>query len=150
MADEKPSGALSQLSALRDRLAAANPEFEAAARMEREAEVFCDKVRTDLKSHRLALGLHQNELAERVQLSQSAISKIENGRGDLNLKTVFRIAAALGFNPVVAFTSSTTHAVEAPATTSETAALVEAVQEDLIRQIPDIVQNAAIRLATIG
>jgi len=72
----REQGALSQLGALRDHLASSNPEFAAAALVEREAEALCDRIRTDLKSHRLALKLNQQELAERVDLSQSAISKV--------------------------------------------------------------------------
>lgn len=93
---QEKKSALSQLGALRNRLAAADPNFKAAAEVEREAETFCDKVRTELKAHRLALGLDQHELANRMEFSQSAISKIESGRGDLTLKTVFRVAAAMG------------------------------------------------------
>jgi transcriptional regulator with XRE-family HTH domain len=144
-------GALSQLSALRDRLSAADPRFNAAAQMERDAEAFCDKVRTDLKVHRLAIGLNQKELADRIEVSQSAISKVESGRGDVGLKTVFRIADALGLKPVMAFASTAHAAAEAHPPLAEmaakTAAVADAVQEDLIRKIPDIVQEAVARVA---
>lgn len=149
----RKAGALSQLGALRNRLASASPEFAAAAQLEHDAETFCEKVRTELKTHRLQLGLNQTELAERLGLSQSAISKIENSHGDLNFKTVFRIAAALGLNPVVAFASASHAIADTNAGTAESeqyaataAALVGAVQEDLIRQIPEIIQGAAARL----
>ena len=145
--------ALSQLGALRDRLAAVDTRFQAAAQMERDAEAFCDKVRTDLKLHRLAIGLNQKELAERVDVSQSAISKMESGRGDLNLKTVFRIADALRLKPVMGFASAAPHAAAAEghapvaAAAARAAAVAGAVQEDLIRKIPDIVQEAVARAA---
>ena len=104
-------GLLSQLGALRNRLAAADPGFNAAARVERDAEALCDEVRSDLKAYRHTLGVSQKELAERVELGQSAISKIESGRGDLSVKTVFRVAKALGLRPVLAFAPAT-HAAE--------------------------------------
>ncbi len=143
-------GLLPQLGALRNRLAAADPRFNAAAGVERDAEALCDEVRSDLKAYRDTLGVSQKELAKRVELGQSAISKIESGRGDLSLKTVFRMANALGLRPVLAFAPAT-HAAEdhpSPAETSTaTAALASAVQEDLIRKIPDIIQEAVARLA---
>jgi len=148
--ERKNAGLLSELGALRSRLAAADPKFNAAARIEREAEALCDEVRSDLKAYRHTLGVSQKELAERVELGQPAISKIESGRGDLSLKTVFRIAEALGLRPVLAFAPAA-HAAEerllAAETATATAALASAVQEDLIRKIPDIVQEAVARVA---
>ncbi|RBP01259.1 helix-turn-helix protein [Roseiarcus fermentans] len=141
-------GALAQLGALRDRLAVADPAFDAAARVEREAEAFCAKVRADLKADRLASGLSQKDLADRIEVGQSAISKIESGRGDLSLKTVFRIARAMGLRPVLGFAPAHS-AAEAPRRLPDPAAvaLAGAVQEDLIRKIPEIVQEAAARVA---
>jgi len=144
-------GLLSQLGPLRNRLAAADPRFDAAAKVEREAEAFCEEVRNDLKAYRLALGVSQKEIAEKVELGQPAISKIESGRGDLNLKTVFRIADALGLRPVLAFAPAAHAAAERPPaaeTAAAAAAVASAVQEDLIRKIPDIVQKAIARVAS--
>jgi transcriptional regulator with XRE-family HTH domain len=101
--EKENEGLLSQLGALRDRLADANPRFKAAASIERDAEAFCEKIRSDLRSHRIALGVSQKELAGRLELGQSAISKIESGRGDLSLKMVFRLAEALGLESAYAF-----------------------------------------------
>jgi transcriptional regulator with XRE-family HTH domain len=149
MRENKNEGLRSQLGALRNRLAAADPKFNAAARVEREAEALCDEVRSDLKAYRHTLGVSQKELAERVELGQSAISKIESGRGDLSLKTVFRIADALGLRPVLAFAPAAHGAEErlAAEAVTATAALASAVQEDLLRKIPDIVQEAVARVA---
>jgi transcriptional regulator with XRE-family HTH domain len=143
----KSKDALSQLDALRDRLAAADPRFKAAAQLERAAEIFCDKVRTDLKERRLALNLNQKELGEQVDFSQSAISKVENGVGDLSLKTVYRVAAALGLNPVLSLTPAAKESEAAHISQAEAAALADAVKNDLIREIPAIVQEAVARLA---
>jgi transcriptional regulator with XRE-family HTH domain len=149
---EKDQGALARLGSLRDRLAGADRRFAIAARVEREAEAFCDRIRADLKACRLASGLSQKELADRIEVGQSAISKIESGRGDLSLKTVFRIAEAIGLKPVVAFASAYSE-TEAPRRPPDAAAaaLAGAVQEDLIRRIPEMVQEvvkeAAARVA---
>ena len=141
-------GALSQLSALRGRLAEDDEAFAQAARLEADAERFCELIRTELKSRRLKLGLRQSELAARLDLSQSAISKAEGGGGDLSLKTVFRIAAALGFSPMVSFAPTAGEAQEpAEPPMSSTEALAHAVMDDLARRVPEIVQEAAARLA---
>ena len=86
------AGALEQLSALRERLALADPGFSDAARVEQDAEAFCQNIRDDLKRYRLDKGFHQRDLARLLDLSQSAISKVENGKGDLSLKTLYRLS----------------------------------------------------------
>src|SRR5574337_2111936 len=144
-AENRNEGLLSQLGALRNRLAAGDSKFNAAARVERDAEALWDAVRSDLKSYRHTLGVSQKELAERVELGQPAISKIESGRGDLSLKSVFSIADALGLRPVRAVAPAT-HAGE-ERLPAAAAALAGAVQEDLIRKIPEIVQEAVARVA---
>jgi transcriptional regulator with XRE-family HTH domain len=143
---QEDEDALSQLGALRDRLAAADPKFKAAVQLERAAEVFCDKVRTDLKAHRLALGLNQKELGKLIDFSQSAISKVENGGGDLSLKTLFRVAGALGLNPILSLASAAKDSEATHLSHADAAALADAVKRDLIREIPDIVQDAVARL----
>jgi ribosome-binding protein aMBF1 (putative translation factor) len=55
--------------------------------------------------HRGALGLTQQELAERVGTSHSAISRIESGRHRTSVVTLQRIAHALGVRLVVGFES---------------------------------------------
>ena len=143
---QKDKDALSQLDGLRHRLAAAHPRFKAAVQLERTAEIFCDKIRTDLKERRLALGLNQKELGDRIDFSQSAISKVENGGGDLSLKTVFRIAEALGLTPVLSLAFASNDSKATHISHAEAAALADAVKKDLIREIPSIVQDAVARL----
>ena len=55
--------------------------------------------------HRAALGLTQQELAERVGTSHSAISRIESGRHRTSVATLQRVAQALGLRLVVGFQS---------------------------------------------
>lgn len=48
-----------------------------------------------IQKYRIAQGLTQENLAERVDLSVSYISEIENGKKRPSLKTLEKIAAAL-------------------------------------------------------
>lgn len=91
------------VQALRRRLAAENPEFAGAEKEEAGASAFCVAVRKTLERHREERHLQQNDVAAYMNMTQSAISKIENGRGDIGLRTVHRYARALGLRPVVLF-----------------------------------------------
>jgi transcriptional regulator with XRE-family HTH domain len=55
--------------------------------------------------HRLAQGLTQKELAERMGTSHSAISRIESGQHATSAETMRRLAAALGLRFVQGFES---------------------------------------------
>jgi DNA-binding XRE family transcriptional regulator len=61
---------------------------------EAEAEAFC--LAECLKEQRRLAGLTQEELANKIGTKKSYISKIENGRADIQLSTLFRIFAGLG------------------------------------------------------
>ncbi len=49
-----------------------------------------------LKDERKKAGLTQEQLAERIGTKKSYISKLENGHGDIQLSTLFRIFNGLG------------------------------------------------------
>jgi ribosome-binding protein aMBF1 (putative translation factor) len=53
--------------------------------------------------YRLDHGLTQKELAERIGTSHSAISRLESGQAAITLKTMKRIAEALGGRLVIGF-----------------------------------------------
>lgn len=55
--------------------------------------------------HRAALGLSQEELAERMGTSHSAVSRIESGRHKTSVETLRRLAHALDLRLVVGFES---------------------------------------------
>jgi ribosome-binding protein aMBF1 (putative translation factor) len=55
--------------------------------------------------HRAALGISQEELAQRVGTSHSAISRIESGRHKTSVDTLQRLAHALEVRLVVGFES---------------------------------------------
>ena len=89
-----------------DRTAATVPGFADALREEAEHLAFCREMRSDLKRLRKSMGVTQRELAARMEMSQSAVSRIENAGGDLGLTTLRRYAGALGMQPVMCFTLS--------------------------------------------
>jgi phasin family protein len=113
MSDEKESGAqrkgLGGIRAISEDLSKEIPEYANAARVEAKAEAFCQTVRSKLRAERNARGLDQQHLADRLDLSQSAVSKIEAAEGDLGLKTLYRYAAALGLEPTVQFAHRDQH-----------------------------------------
>jgi ribosome-binding protein aMBF1 (putative translation factor) len=53
--------------------------------------------------YRLDHGLTQKELADRIGTSHSAISRLESGQAAITLKTMKRIAEALGGRLVIGF-----------------------------------------------
>jgi transcriptional regulator with XRE-family HTH domain len=55
--------------------------------------------------HRMALGLSQAQLAERMGTSHSAISRIESGQHRTSVATLQRLAEALELRFVVGFES---------------------------------------------
>lgn len=86
-----------------DRIAAENPEFGEALDQERAAYQICAAVRDQLRQLRKTLDVTQAQMAERLDMSQSAVSKIENGAGDIGLASLARYAQALGAWPAVSF-----------------------------------------------
>ena len=66
---------------------------------ERETEAFC--LAQTLKEERLKAGLTQEELAEKIGTKKTYISRLENGKSDVQLNTLFRIFEGLGKRVVV-------------------------------------------------
>lgn len=61
---------------------------------EAEAEVFCLAER--LKEERLRAGMTQQQLAERIGADKGYISRIENGKADVQFSTLFKLFQGLG------------------------------------------------------
>ena len=61
---------------------------------ENDAQLFC--LATTLKEERLKAGLTQKELAERIGTKKTYISRLENGKADVQVNTLFRIFDGLG------------------------------------------------------
>ena len=98
--------AVSDLRALRQKLRDEVPGYDDAVVLEHAADAFCQSVRRTMKALRKQAHVDQNELGKRMNLSQSAVSKIEIGQGDIGLKSIFRFGQALGMRPVVVWVPS--------------------------------------------
>lgn len=63
---------------------------------------FLLKVGSNIKKYRKKIGLTQSDLAAEYKddfISKQTISKIENGKRNLTLTTILRLANALGVEP---------------------------------------------------
>ena len=61
---------------------------------DKETQAFCPAA--TLKEERLRAGLTQEQLAERIGTKKTYISRLENGKADVQLNTLFRIFEGLG------------------------------------------------------
>mgnify|MGYP003296100032 FL=1 len=61
---------------------------------DKETEAFC--LAQTLKEERKRAGLTQEELAEKIGTKKTYISRVENGKVDVQLGTLFRIFEGLG------------------------------------------------------
>ena len=61
---------------------------------DRDTETFI--LAEHLKEERLKAGLTQEQLAEKIGTKKSYISRLENGKADVQLSTLFRIFEGLG------------------------------------------------------
>lgn len=155
------SDAVAGVRAMQSRLAQGNPEFARAVDLESKAENFCRNMRADLRQEREKQGIDQAELGKMLDLTQSAVSKIETSAGDLGLKTAFRYARALGLQPVVLLLPSADSLMEqAPEesqkliegenvvmTTSSRRAVIDEAQVELMRKLSHSVSSAVAGIA---
>ena len=94
--DKSKENALMNCSSLDELL---NVEFgkvgsETREEFDRETEAFC--LAQTLKEERKRAGLTQEELAEKIGTKKTYISRLENGKADIQLGTLFRIFEGLG------------------------------------------------------
>ena len=61
---------------------------------DKETEAFC--LALTLKEERIRAGLTQEQLAEKIGTKKTYISRLENGKADIQLNTLFRIFEGLG------------------------------------------------------
>ncbi len=123
--------AVQGIRAFRERAANEVPELREALHVEADAEGFCRATRDGLRTHRKQHGLDQAQLGEAMGLTQSAVSRIERGSGDIGLKTLFRYARALGLKPYITFSPSAVSALGEVAAASPDTAVVAAVAAGL-------------------
>ncbi len=94
--DKSKENALMNCTCLDDLLDVEFGKVGSATREEfnREAEAFC--LAQTLKEERKRAGLTQEELAEKIGTKKTYISRLENGKADIQLSTLFRIFEGLG------------------------------------------------------
>ena len=61
-----------------------------------EVEAAAFSLAETLKEERMRAGLTQEQLAERIGTKKTYISRLENGKADVQLSTLFRIFEGLG------------------------------------------------------
>ena len=61
---------------------------------DKETEAFC--LAQTLKEERIRAGLTQEQLAVKIGTKKTYISRLENGKADIQLSTLFRIFEGLG------------------------------------------------------
>jgi DNA-binding XRE family transcriptional regulator len=67
---------------------------ESRKQFDDETQAFC--LAQTLKEERIRAGLTQQQLAEKIGTKKTYISRIENGKSDVQLNTLFRIFEGLG------------------------------------------------------
>jgi DNA-binding XRE family transcriptional regulator len=70
------------------------PGTESRRQFDEETQAFC--LAQTLKEERLRAGLTQEQLAEKIGTKKTYISRLENGKADVQLSTLFRIFEGLG------------------------------------------------------
>jgi len=151
----EPLLALEQLTDLKARLTDAHPAFREALWREEEAEAFCERARRQIRARRKELGWDQATLAAVVGVNQSTISKIEKGPGELGMKTLYRLSAALGLHPTLSLATPPAALASGPEDLFEGATLSirtrawEAAQEVVVRRSAEALNEAiAVALET--
>lgn len=94
--DKKKENAIMNCSNLDELLNADFGEVGTPSREEfdKETEAFC--LAQTLKEERIRAGLTQEQLAEKIGTKKTYISRLENGKADVQLTTLFRIFEGLG------------------------------------------------------
>ncbi|MBR5204593.1 MAG: helix-turn-helix transcriptional regulator [Bacteroidaceae bacterium] len=94
--EKTKENALMNCSNLDELLNAEFGEVGTASRDEfdKETEAFC--LAQTLREERIRAGLTQEQLAEKIGTKKTYISRLENGKADVQLTTLFRIFEGLG------------------------------------------------------
>ena len=94
--NKKKENAIMNCSNLDELLNADFGEVGAPSREEfdKETEAFC--LAQTLKEESIRAGLTQEQLAEKIGTKKTYISRLENGKADVQLTTLFRIFEGLG------------------------------------------------------
>lgn len=98
-----------------------------------------------LRTRRKALGLNQDEVAERAGLDRGTISRVENGKGGHEFASIERIAQALGTS-VSDLRGGATPEPLPPPLDQQTAHLIECFSKLRPRQRRSVVEMAELLL----
>lgn len=85
-----------QLTPITDYIAEDYGEEGTPSRVEFDSKVDAFILGERLKAERLKAGFTQKQLAERIGTRKSYISRVENGRADIQVSTLFKIFNGLG------------------------------------------------------
>lgn len=85
-----------QLTPITDYIAEDYGEEGTPSRVEFDSKVDAFILGERLKAERLKAGFTQEQLAERIGTRKSYISRVENGRADIQVSTLFKIFNGLG------------------------------------------------------
>jgi transcriptional regulator with XRE-family HTH domain len=102
----------SDTAGMLERYSRGRPHVISATEKEQRVEEFCRGIRAKLKDIREQLGLDQTDVAIAMEIGQPTVSRIENGTGDIGLKTLCRYADAVGMRPYIAFMPSHSQLME--------------------------------------
>jgi transcriptional regulator with XRE-family HTH domain len=124
--NEIPKSNATGITGIRAKLAENNPKFAKADSFEQNLERLLVQLRDRLKEARIKRGVGQSELASRMQVGQPLISRIENGVGDIGLKTLYRYAGALDLTLTIDLDEK-----DAPGVMSPYPAVTDAIKDAL-------------------
>ncbi len=88
------------LTTLDEHLSRSYGERGTTARENQHSNAFAAYVGAIVQEHRKQHGLTQEDLANRLGVKKSYLSRIENGRADIRLSTLARVLGSIGFDLV--------------------------------------------------
>lgn len=104
--EKKTDTEMLSLEAYKTLLSEGSKDVSDAFDFEKYCDDFLHMTRLQLKYLRESSGIKQGEVAKRLGMTQSAVSRIERGEGDIGMATVYRYTMALGLRPIVNYVPS--------------------------------------------
>ena len=80
-----------------------NPKFKEMYELERIKVALTQKIAEIRDEHKLK----QSDIAQKMHVSQQFISQLENGKNNLTLETLLKIAHSLNINILISFSKKT-------------------------------------------
>lgn len=95
-----------------------------------------------VKAHRVRLGLTQQVLAERANISTDMVSKIEGGNSGARFGVITQIAEALGVDPAELFTPDLPAGQLQKSTLTEISSRLASLGDSELKWVQGIVESA--------